>query len=129
MFTIPQSLKSYSFRYDFSVDGGLQGTFFSPFTLPEGVNILQASIHCILTPTSNANLSTFDFGLSSVGNMFLSGESLLSFSSGNVYYFTLNGFVKNWVSVPNNGNKLAFTINTEDLTAGILNFNVLYLEF
>ena len=129
MFTVKNSLKSYTFIYDFTIDGGLIGSFNSPFKLPKGCGILEASIYTMIAPTSATGVATLSFGYTTSPVNFYNKESLTEFISDKMYN-RIQKSVTKFNTVPTNqGDSLCFTITDEDLTAGKLMFSVLYLEF
>ena len=130
MITVDHSLKSYSFRYNFTTDTGAQGLYFSPFTLPGGAACILCSINTIVAPQSVGGLNTLSLGLSvSAPNMFQFSAPQGNYIANNVLNFTDNGILAPWFTVATGGEKLVFTIQVEDLTAGLLDFTIIYVEF
>jgi hypothetical protein len=128
MRTIKQSLKSYSFRYDFQSDGGTIGLFLSPFFIPEGCCPVSVNVHTSTTLVdSGGGLSAVSIGIESNNTLFLNGSIYTNFVSGEVQ--TIQSPMTFWNSIPSPGERLTFSIEVENLTAGVLNITLIYLEF
>ena len=129
MFTVKNSLKSYTFIYDFTIDGGAIGSFNSPLKLPEGCGILEASIYTIIAPLSATGIANLSFGYTTSPVNFYNKENLIEFVAGEMFNRIQKGVIKFNTVPTNQGDSLCFSITGEDLTAGKLMFSVLYLEF
>jgi len=121
-----QLRKSQSVEYDFSRDGGAQGTInlTLPYAIPSG-SIVFSSLGYATTTYASGGASTVSFGVDAANDLTATPITLAQINSG--FYEPRVGAVSPVVTTAVR-TQLSVTIGTADATAGVITLNVEYLE-
>jgi hypothetical protein len=119
------SLKTYSFRYSFSTDGGAVGSIEAPFTLPENSIVKTVTIRVLNNVTGGAGATVaFGVGTGAGTSDFFTAIAIATLTAPTV----LMNFPNNKEVIVSGGEKPSITIAVNALTAGSFDVIVDYFE-
>ena len=125
MVIINKSIFKQTFRYSFVVDGGVVGSFLSPFALPGGANVYR--VQCLVTTTITGGAgSGVSVGLGSGGSS-AAYVAVTPIAGLNAGVSLVNPNVSTGALIAAGGEFASFTIDTDPLTAGVIEITVFYL--